>query len=165
MIKKFIVTVRCKLLVFLTHQLALPALRYFRKPKPFPYSFEQLKCLPEGTLGNDLAVFIETKNLQLLTHYARHDLKHIILGFDTTEEGELCLQSFMLGNGRISVPVLATVGFGLFTAPEFWRKMWLSFCMGKTCNSIHTWNWFSLIEMPTNEIRQQLNFNNKHAFI
>lgn len=156
MIQKFLITIRCKLLVFLTHQLALPALRYFRKAKPFPYTIEQLQALPKGSLGNDLAIFIQTKKLQLLTHYARHDLKHIVLGFDTTEEGELCLQSFMLGNGRISIPVLATVSFGLFTAPEFWRIMWLSFCMGRKCNSIHTWNWFSLIETQTQVIQQQL---------
>lgn len=153
---KLIVTFRCKLLVFLTHQMALPALQYFRKAKPFPYTIEQLQTLPKGTLGNDLVTFIQTKNLQLLSHYARHDLKHIVLGFDTTEEGEFCLQSFMLGNGRISIPVLATVGFGLFTAPEYWQKMWLSFCMGRKCNSIHTWNWFSLLELPTKKIQHQL---------
>jgi hypothetical protein len=67
---------------------------------------------PAGTLGNDLFIFLKQRNLPLLKHYARHDLKHVLLGYDTTEEGEACLQSFMFGNGRISFPVLATVTYG-----------------------------------------------------
>jgi len=154
---KKIKALRCKLLVFLTHNLALPALKKLRKAKPFPYTMKQLQQLPQGSLGNDLYVFINTKNLQLLTHYARHDLKHIVLNFDTTEEGELCLQSFMLGNGRISFPVLATVGFGLLTAPEYWRKMYNSFIKGRRINNIHNWQWFNLLGLQTAYLRNQIN--------
>jgi ubiquinone biosynthesis protein Coq4 len=155
MLLKYLTIQRCKLLV-LTHQFALPALKYVRKPKPFLYTKEQLHQLPNGSLGNDLIHFVEAKNLALLTHYARHDLKHIVLGYDTTEEGELCLQSFMLGNGRISIPVLATVFFGLLLAPEFWKKMYCSFLMGKQCNPIHQWDWFQMITQPTKEIQQKI---------
>lgn len=132
--------IRCRLLVSLTHNIALPLLKHIRKPKPFPYTVQELSELPNGTLGKDLYDFIEEKDLQLLTHYARHDMKHIVLGIDTTEQGELCLQSFMLGNGRISFPVLATVLFGLFTAPEYWKSMRQSYKKGRRCTSIHGWD-------------------------
>jgi ubiquinone biosynthesis protein Coq4 len=148
--------IRCKLLVSLTHNIALPLLKHIRKPKPFPYSLAELSQMDEGTLGKELFDFIDTKDLSLLTHYARHDMKHIVLGYDTTEEGELCLQSFMLGNGRISFPVLATVLFGLCTAPEYWRKMWLSYRKGRSCISIHRWDWFSLIPADTKSLRNKI---------
>lgn len=96
-------------LVSLTHRIALPILKIMRKPNVFTYTRAELKALPVGTLGNDLYIFLDQRNLPLLNHYARHDLKHVLLGYDTTEEGEACLQSFMLGNGRVSFPVLATV--------------------------------------------------------
>lgn len=144
------------MLVLLTHHLGLPALKIFRKPQPFPYTTEKLLQMEQGTMGRELIEFLQTKNLELLTHYTRHDLKHIVLCFDTTEEGELCLQSFMLGNGRVSFPVLATVLFGLFTAPEYWRKMFVSFREGKKCIAIHKWDWFELIPQQTTEIRNKI---------
>jgi ubiquinone biosynthesis protein Coq4 len=153
---KYLKQARCKLLVSLTHNVALPMLKHIRKPKPFPYSLQQLSSLDDGTLGKDLYNFIDVKDLQLLTHYARHDMKHIVLGFDTTEEGELCLQSFMLGNGRISFPVLATIIFGLLTAPEYWYAMNASYKRGKQCISIHDWNWFELIPQQTQVLRNKI---------
>lgn len=148
--------IRCHLLVSLTHHVALPMLKRVRNPSPFPYTLQQLSELPGGTLGNDLYRFIDQKNIQLLTHYARHDMKHIVLGYDTTEEGELCLQSFMLGNGRVSFPVLATVLFGLFTAPEHWRSMRKAYGQGKQALPIHGWNWSELLTEPTSELKQRI---------
>lgn len=108
------------MLVYLTHQMALPVLRLIRRPERFPYTVDELKNFPEETLGNDLVNFLEIKQLDLLPHYARHDIKHILLGYDTTDEGEGCLQCFMLGNGHVSFPVLATVMYGFVTMPEYW---------------------------------------------
>ena len=94
--------VRESILVILTHKIALPMLKLVRRPNEFTYSEDELHSLPAGTLGNDLFLFLKQRNLPLLKHYARHDLKHVLLDYDTTEEGEACLQSFMFGNGRIS---------------------------------------------------------------
>ncbi len=154
--KKFLVKQRCKLLLFITHKMALPAIKNIRKKSVFPLSIEELKRLPDASLGNDLYNFITTRNLQLLSHYARHDLKHIVLNYDTTEAGEYCLQSFMLGNGRVSFPVLATVGFGLLLAPEHWKKMYISFCKGRKSNNIHNWKWFEILHLPTAELRNKI---------
>ena len=122
----------------------------------FPFDKEQLKEFPQGSLGNDLYIFLEKRNLQLLKHYARHDLKHIVLDYDTTDEGEACLQSFMLGNGRISFPVIATVIYSLDTMPEYWEKMKIAFRKGKQSISIHHWPWNKLLDESTNELRKKI---------
>ena len=54
--------VREFILVFLTHKIALPMLRFVRRPNAFTYSEEELKMLPAGTLGNDLYVFLKERN-------------------------------------------------------------------------------------------------------
>jgi ubiquinone biosynthesis protein Coq4 len=153
-------TIREKILVFLTHKIALPMLKVMRKPNDFTYSEEQLEKLPTGTLGNDLILFLKQRNLQLLRHYIRHDLKHVLLGYDTTEEGEACLQSFMLGNGRVSFPVLATVGYSILTMPEYWSKMKNAFRQGKKSNPIHKWKWNEILDIQTKELRKQMNIYN-----
>ncbi len=157
--------IRCSCLVALTHNVALPVLKRFRKVKPFPYSQDTLQKMPASTIERELADFLHSKELPLLPHYARHDMKHVLLNYDTTEEGELCLQSFMFGNGRISFPVLATVVFGLLTAPEYWRKMYAAYQKGKQCISIHAWNWFDLLPQNINEVRNKIFSHSKQISV
>jgi len=151
-----LIKIRETILVFLTHKIALPMLKLVRRPNAFTYSENELQSMPSGTLGNDLFVFLKQRNLPLLKHYARHDLKHVLLGYDTTEEGEACLQSFMLGNGRISFPVLATVAYSFLTMPEYWHKIKAAFLQGKNCNPIHSWEWNELLKEPTEELRKKI---------
>jgi ubiquinone biosynthesis protein Coq4 len=154
---KKIRAIRLAILIKLTHNLALPLLRRFRRTIPFSHTIERLAEFPDGSLGKDLAVFLEVRKLPLLPHYARHDIKHVLLGYDTTEEGEVCLQSFMLGNGRVSFPVLATVLYGIITMPEYWKKMRVAYRLGKKCTSFHGWNWNESVYQPTNHLRKLIN--------
>jgi ubiquinone biosynthesis protein Coq4 len=158
--KKRVIKIREAILVFLTHKVALPMLKLVRRPNEFTHSEDELKSFPAGTLGNDLFVFLKQRNLPLLKHYARHDLKHVLLGYDTTEEGESCLQSFMFGNGRISFPVLATVTYSFITMPEYWNKMKAAFLQGKKSNPIHGWKWNEILHLQTCELRKKV-FSNE----
>lgn len=149
-------TIRKIVLVFLTHKIALPLLKIFRKYNHFPYEKRDLEKFPIGTLGHDLYLFLEKRNLPLLKYYARHDLKHILLGYDTNEAGEACLQCFMLGNGRISFPVLATVLYSFITMPEYHKMMKEAYRKGKDCTCIHSWKWNELIFCETSLLRQNI---------
>ena len=149
---------RSAVLVYLTHQMALPVLKIIRKPEVFPYSKEQLKQFSNGSLGKDLFDFIEDKNLELLPYYARHDIKHILLGYDTTDDGEVCLQCFMLGNGHISFPVMATVFYGYVTMPEHWKKFKQAYRRGKHTIPISSWHWFEILNYSTELLKNKINF-------
>jgi ubiquinone biosynthesis protein Coq4 len=154
---KRIVQVRTKIMVYLTHQMALPILHCIRQPKPMPYSSQALQQLPAGTLGKDLMNMLEKNKLQLLPHYVKHDIKHILLGYETTDKGEVCLQSFMLGNGHLSFAVAATILFGLLTMPEHWSAFFKAYRRGEQSISIEKWPWFSLLELPTQSLIQKIN--------
>jgi len=151
-IKKY----RSAVLVYLTHKMALPILKLIRKPVLFPYSTAQLKQLPANTMGNDLAVFLEKKKLGLLPYYAKHDIKHILLEYDTTDDGEVCLQCFMLGNRHISFPVLATVMYGFVTMPEYWHLFRKAFRRGRACRPIEGWKWFELLTERTADLKNKI---------
>jgi len=154
---QLLVKIRSAVLVYLTHRMALPILKFVRQPEIFPYSKQELMQLQAGTLGRDLVNFIDDKQLELLPYYARHDIKHILLNYDTTDEGEVCLQMFMLGNRHASFPVLATVLYGCITMPEHWSKFRKAFCRGRQSQSIKDWNWFELLVENTSGLRQQIN--------
>ena len=56
-------TLRCKILVFLTHQIALPILKITRKTKPLPYSVQTLQSMPKGIVGRDLLDYVKEKDI------------------------------------------------------------------------------------------------------
>jgi hypothetical protein len=154
--EKLLISIRSAILVLLTHKIALPLLKIVRQPAIFTYTKEQLRLLPQGSLGNDLFLFLEKRDLPLLKHYARHDLKHVLLNYDTTDEGEACLQTFMLGNGRVSFPVLATVLYGFITMPEHWKKMQLAYQQGRSSNPFHRWKWNELLQEQTSDLKNKI---------
>ncbi len=147
---------RSVLLVFLTHKMALPILKLIRKPVKFPYNSAQLEQLPIGTMGKELIHFLNKKELHLLPYYAKHDIKHILLGYDTTDEGEVCLQCFMLGNCHLSFPVAATVIYGFVTMPEYWKSFRKAYQRGKQYEFIESWKWFEILHEPVIDLQNRM---------
>lgn len=154
---RYIIKIRSQVLVFLTHNMALPFLKFVRKPIPFPHTMQSLSQMRAGTLGNDLYKFLINKNLTLLPYYAKHDIKHILLEYDTTDEGEVCLQCFMLGNKHLSFPVAATVFYGFLTMPEYWKKFAIAYKRGAKSASLKHYNWFEIIGDETRALKKNIN--------
>ncbi len=159
-----IIRLRSALLVYLTHNMALPVLKLIRKPERFPYTIENLKQLPDKSLGKELALFLEKRKLPLLPYYARHDIKHVLLEYDTTDVGEVCLQCFMLGNRHISFPVMATVLYGFITMPEHWRAFSSSFRRGRASIPVSEWQWFMILSEPLQSLRKKINGKNENHY-
>ena len=81
---------------------SVPLLNRFRRPTFWPYTLEELRQFPPGTLGAELAAFLDIRHLNFLPQYETHDAIHLLLNYDTTVTDELRLQAFMLGNGSTS---------------------------------------------------------------
>ena len=147
---------RSNVLVLLTHTIALPILKVARRKKKFPYSMEQLSALPFETVGNELWQLLNANSLRLLPYYERHDIKHVVLDYPFTDEGEVSLQFFMLANGRVSFPVLATVLYGLATMPEYYSSFKKAWQRGKQAKSLENMDWFGIMELPLVIVQQQV---------
>jgi len=148
---------RSRMLVLLTHSIALPVLKIIRKKKAFSYSMEQLSALPYETVGNELWQTLNENNLHLLPYYEKHDIKHVVLQYQFTDEGEVCLQFFMLANGRISFPVLTTVLYSLITMPEYYSSFKTAYRRGQLAADLQNMDWFSIMELPLNVVQEQIN--------
>lgn len=142
---------REKLLVFLAHKVGLPYFKLFRKKPSFPYSAHELSQMPETTVGYQMHLFFEQNNIGLLPYYEKHDIKHIILNYPPTEEGEVCLQTFMLANGRITIPVFIAVAYGWLTMPEYWNSFKKAWVRGRKNISLNDLNWFALVPQNKEE--------------
>ncbi|MBS1595966.1 MAG: hypothetical protein JST90_16770 [Bacteroidetes bacterium] len=94
-------------------------------------SHAQLRTLPPGTVGREIADTLDRKGYELLPFFADHDMKHIVLGYDMTEADELRMQFYMIGNGnRSPACLLPTLGSILFY-PGLWREVSYHFRLGK----------------------------------
>jgi ubiquinone biosynthesis protein Coq4 len=153
--KRLLKKLRSNILVILTHTIALPILKIVRRKKRFPYSMEQLSALPFETVGNELWQSLNAENLRLLPYYERHDIKHVVLNYPFTDEGEVSLQFFMLANGRVSFPVLATVIYGLVTMPEYYASFRKAYQRGKGAKDLSSLDWFTIMKQSLTEVRYQ----------
>jgi ubiquinone biosynthesis protein Coq4 len=144
------------ILLKLIHNLGLPFLIRFRKPKPWYFSHEELRKFPEGTLGRDLAILLDRQGYQLLRNYEYHDAKHVLLGYSMDEEGEVRMQFFFLGNHRYSFPVISTVFAGIVLMPDKWRSFCIEFGRGRSVPEINKWNIAAMVTGNTIEIRKRL---------
>ena len=155
--QNLLIKVRSNMLIYLTHNMALPLLTFIKKPQKFPYSSHQLKQFPAGSLGNDFINMLQEKKFELLPNYVKHDIKHLLLQYDPTCEDEVCLQCFMLGNGLHSFPVIAAVVYGFITMPECWGKFKTAYQRGNKSTCIKGWQLFNLLHQPTQSLIFKIN--------
>lgn len=116
-------------------------------------SHEQLRTLPPGTVGREIADTLDRKGYELLPFFADHDMKHIILGYDMTETDELRMQLYMIGNGNRSLacllPTLGSIPF----YPRLWREISYHYQLGKAGRRITHLRLSDCRHQPLSEIR------------
>lgn len=153
MIKK-IKFLRSKLLEFLTHKIALPLIGRFRNKPKFNFSMEQLLRFEDGTLGKDLALYLNKMNFKLLPNYEQHDCKHIILQYEMDEAGEARMQFYFLGNKHYSIPVISTCLITFFLMPEYWSQFYAEYQKGKKGKPFEDIDYNALVLLKTNDLRK-----------
>ncbi len=95
----------------------------------------ELRQLPIGTVGKTVAMELDELGVQLIPQFENHDLKHALLGYDRTLEGELEMQAFMFGNGNRTLlcllPLLPSI-----LLPPIWQKLIVAYRRGRKASSI-----------------------------
>lgn len=148
--------IRKRILVYLAHEVALPYFKLVRRGYKFPYTIKQLQRFPDGTVGKTLFHFFSDNQLDMLPHYEKHDVKHVVLGYPPTEEGEVSLQCFMLANGRVTLPVIFSVMVGLIIMPDKWKAFSTAWKRGRATHSLNKLDWFELIPKPLDVVQKQI---------
>lgn len=99
----------------------------------------QLKKMPDGTLGKEIADCLERHGLRLVPGYESHDLKHVLLDFKMTPVDEIRLQAFMLGNGNYSIASFVIFLFGALFLPDKWSTFYRDYINGRHSKPIISW--------------------------
>ncbi len=90
-----------------------------RNRKAWDVDMHSLEKMPAHTLGNDLFLFLKANNLTLMPKIEFHDVYHVLFELNTDIKSETLLQFVPLGNGRRSLPFIAST----FVSAMFYRTL------------------------------------------
>ncbi|MGD1845865.1 MAG: hypothetical protein ACFB10_10775 [Salibacteraceae bacterium] len=117
--------------VYLSLELGVALLQFLGPQKRLDNQLKALAHYPKGTLGYDLSQWLRQRNNRLVPGFESHDLKHLLLGYDTSPEDEVRMQAFLLGNGNVTGPTLFLFLYGSFWMPRLWKHFPKDFRRGQ----------------------------------
>lgn len=132
--------------------------------KPWNITLESISEMPEGTLGNDIALFLKKHKLKLMPKAEFHDTYHVLFDYGTDIKEEACVQFVPLGNGKTSLPYLACTFVSALFYPEYWRDFYKAYQIGKKANTFHHWDFELLLHMETIQVRKMIFEKNDLTF-
>ncbi len=136
--------------------LSVRAIEQFHDIDVYDEKTRQLGAMPEGTLGNDIALCLKNNRLRLVPGYESHDLKHVLLGFKMTPIDEIRLQAFMIGNGNYSIPSFAIFTFGAILLPDCWSTFHNDFKKGRNTQPVSQWTIDEYAHCDTATLQQRI---------
>lgn len=127
--------------------------------REFNINLETLRQLPEGTLGREVARFLDENNLDPFNSgdwiQRTHDVWHVLTGLSPSEEDELILQSFTRAQVfRPSSAILVLAG--LLIGKCNFSDIIQGIQHGKLAESLLDWDIESDWATPLVEVRQKL---------
>ena len=122
-------------------------------------NLEELRQLPEGTLGRELARFLDTNGFEPLNSgdwiQRTHDVWHVITGLSPSKDDEFILQAFT--RSQVFRPSSALLVLaGLLTHKCNLKEIIKVIKTGKMANKLVDWDIESDWATPLSEVRQKL---------
>ncbi len=135
---------------------SVSVIEYFSNMEKYHEQVDKLRALEKGTLGREIADCLDHHHLTLVPKYESHDLKHVLLDYKMTEEDEIRMQAFMIGNGNYSIPSFAILFFGIILLPDLWSILYADFKKGRKSVRITEWTIDEYANRNLTELRSEL---------
>jgi ubiquinone biosynthesis protein Coq4 len=130
--------IRNKFIEFMAHKVYFPLIKLVYQPEYSAIGNEVLAHCPQNSLGFYALQFLRDRQIDFFKGYEVHDLKHVLLGFDTDVRGEIMMQYFELGNGNRSLVVWIVIIFGTLLVPEYIKIYFQAYKKGRQSKSLNS---------------------------
>jgi ubiquinone biosynthesis protein COQ4 len=126
---------------------------------PLQIDLEKFRQLPDGTLGREVARFIDENQFTPITEgdlvQRTHDVWHVLTGFSPSTEDEFKLQAFT--RAQVFRPTSALlVLYGIVTRRVNPRDAIASLQSGRQAEDLIDWDISADWDKPLSEVRQRL---------
>ena len=138
---------RVSLVYFFKAVLLIPFLNLIGRSKRTELIQSELVHLPDGSLGKELDLWLKSYEINLISGYENHDVKHVLTDYKSEGLDEIRLQVFMLGNGNYSLTCLLLCAMALIF-PEYYTTFKIDFAKGSLCKPLKD------IDLKSHKMRQ-----------
>ncbi len=142
-------------------ELSIRVIERYSNMEPYHAKVVALSKMEEGTLGKSVANCLKQHKITLVPKYESHDLKHVLLDYKMTPEGEIRMQAFMIGNGNVTIPSLAILTFGALLLPDRWSVLYADYRRGRYALPIADWALENYADFELTALRAKV-FNTSH---
>jgi ubiquinone biosynthesis protein Coq4 len=142
---------------FVTHLIGdyVPVLNLVRRPARWP-TLVELRAYPPGSLGREVAAYLDARGLPFKVRYENHDAIHALLDYETNIRGEMELQAFMWANGSSSPAGRVLFALGGLLLPEQWEAMRRAYLRGRAAAPIEEGQLPFRLGEPLERVRERL---------
>lgn len=130
------------------------------KDRNWNYSFEDYRQMPENSLGRELYLYMIKNEISFKPNLVRHDLKHILLGYEMKMPDELKIHAFLIGNRCINPMGIVYLIICTLIVPEVIPQLRTAFKRGKIAKSFRKVNLQDLVPAQLIECQNQLKISN-----
>ena len=126
---------------------------------PFKVNLEELRQFPEGTLGYEIARYLDQNDFDPIQSgdfiQRTHDVWHVLTGLSASPEEELMLQAFT--RAQVFRPsCIVIILLGLITGKCRLSQIVKSYQAGRLAKRLMDWNIESDLAAPLAVVRQKL---------
>lgn len=124
--------------------------------QPWAITKAQLRRFDENTVGHALAAFLDRHGFELIPRAEFHDVFHVLFGLETSMREETSLQFVVIGNGKWSLPNVASSAVAWVLYPENWTCYRDAFLRGKRARTFHDMPLERLLAEDLESVRARL---------
>ncbi|MEO0603829.1 MAG: hypothetical protein AAF211_20500 [Myxococcota bacterium] len=122
------------------------------RPRPrWGLRARQLAAFPAGTLGHALGSYLLERGFELIDGRESHDVFHLLTQIPNDAVSEVCLQWWLLGNGKRSPYLLGAVLLGAVVFPEHLTRFVREWQRGRRHAPVHRIDWRPRLGHPLPE--------------
>jgi len=149
--------IRLKLMLYLYNSSSKVYANIFKwNKKPWGISKADFMNYPIGSIGHNLGLFYKSKGFDVMPKLENHDVFHILTETGTEIQDEIAMQFLLLGNGKISLYLIAMLLIGGTLFPEHFGYYKRHFQKGRSLQSFHRLEFKEILHWQLTEIQVAL---------
>ena len=121
---------RWKLVKWLTIK-ATDFSNWLLRKRNWKYTADDYRNMPENSAGKRLIEYMDANQIPFKPNLVRHDLKHILLGYQMNMPDELRIHAFLIGNRCYNPMAMAYLFICVAIVPEILPTLWKDFKRGR----------------------------------
>jgi len=144
------------ILKILNGMLKLHSRVYTNKRVSWGIKREELIACPPKSLGNELGKFLLKENFHSIPMIERHDVFHLLFGFNTQTKDEVAMLCFLVGNGKVTLfTTLSAIG-AVLVYPERLPYFIYHFHRGRNALNVSKWDFRPFLNENMKEVRDAI---------